>query len=279
MTAWFDSDLDGITFDELLARLASKDEVAGLLQIGSASSGSFSAASDYDLILVLRDDSPRLDTIATWIDGHLTEINCKTIGQMEELARTPGLRDITEAGALVNMIRAARVVFDSEGRLTHLQQTLRELPPPKLPGTDDAHDWWFRVGYELAHARRYLSSDDIAYRLTVEVRLLFSMHHVFMAYFAVRGIPWRGDKEAVKHLQAQDAAFLDAFLSFTREADVALKMKLYEDLAVKALAPVGEPWPKGATMVEFGGIFDNETRNRPSVAEAKAFWQRLIEAS
>jgi len=105
--------------------------------------------------------------------------------------------------------------------------------------------------------------------------MLYGIHGVFMAYFAASGIPWRGDREAVKYLQAQDSDFLEALLACMREVDVDRKLELYDALAGQALAPVGEPWPHGSTMVELGDIFANG-QERINVEEAKAFWQRLI---
>jgi hypothetical protein len=275
MTAWHDPTLQGLTFEVFLERLAGNADVEGLLLFGSSQSDAFSSASDYDLIIVLADGSPGFNTIGTWVDGHLTEINCKRLGELEALGSLSGVRDISEAGSLVNQIRIARIAFDRTGRLAFLQERLRELPAPTPPGKDEAYDWWFRVGYNLAHAKRYLSSEDPAYRLTAEVRMLYGIHGVFMAYFAARGIPWRGDKEAVKYLQAQDSAFLDSLLACMREVDADRKLALYEALAREALASVGEPWPAGTTMVELGDIFA-DGQDRTSVDEARAFWQQLI---
>jgi len=87
MTAWPDPALNGLTFDVLLARLTANDDVEGLLLFGSSQGDAFSHASDYDLIVVFADASPAFNTIATWVDGHLTEINCKRLGDLEAWVR------------------------------------------------------------------------------------------------------------------------------------------------------------------------------------------------
>ena len=279
MTSSFLSEMDAMTFDDLLARLASKDDVEGLLLLGSIGSAAFSAASDYDLILVLREGCPAIDTVVTWVDGHLTEINCKTIDVLEDLANVTGLRDITSTGVLVSELRVARIAFDRDGRVSELQSRLRLMAAPTLPGEREAYDWWFRIGYSLAHEQRYLSADDATYRLTAEVRLLYGVHDALMAYLAVRGVPWRTDKEAVKYLQTNDLDFLNLLLNCMREPEVSRKIEIYEQLARRALAPVGEPWPRGTTMIELGQVFgEDDGSERSSVAEAQLFWQRLVSA-
>lgn len=96
-------------------------------------------------------------------------------------------------------------------------------------------------------------------------------------YFTVRGLPWRGEKPAIRHLAAHDPGFLDRLRRCLAEPD-RRKVHHYEELARLALAPVGGLWPVGTTVVAPGAGWGAGPGASPggTAADALAFWDSLL---
>lgn len=118
-----------MTLDAVLARLAAREAVDGILLLGSTATGALTPASDYDLLLVFADLPAPLRLVNTWIDGRLTEVYCTTARAVERIVADPaGWPDASEEGAIVNWLRAGRVAHDRAGRLGRAQETARAAP-------------------------------------------------------------------------------------------------------------------------------------------------------
>lgn len=96
---------------------------------------------------------------------------------------------------------------------------------------------------------------------------------MLVAYFQLRGLPWRGEKEAIRYLAAQDPEFLRTFEAYTDATDRAGRLHAYERLAALAVAPCGGLWPDGVTALQFDGVTDPSIE---MVQDALAFWEDLL---
>ncbi|HEX8906187.1 MAG TPA: hypothetical protein VF771_15165, partial [Longimicrobiaceae bacterium] len=115
------------------------------------------------------------------------------------------------------------------GRLAGAQALTRAVPPPEVASARAIYDAWLTVGYNVAHARRYLLSVDPVAREAVDVRLLYSLMEVVGHYFTVRRVPWRGEKPALRYLMRHDPGYLDRLRRCLVEADRQRKVELYEE--------------------------------------------------
>lgn len=100
-----------------------------------------------------------------------------------------------------------------------------------------------------------------------------------MAYFTARGLPWRGEKEAIRYWMASDPAYLAQFRECLAETDRARKVARYEELARVTLAPVGALWERGTAMVGAGrgwGMGPDAPKSANDIEDANAFWHALI---
>jgi hypothetical protein len=70
---------------------------------------------------------------------------------------------------------------------------------------------------------------------------------LWFGYFAIRGLPWPGDKAAMRALEAQDPGYLVLFRQFIAQSRRAEKARRYAELAALAAAPLGGLWPPGWT--------------------------------
>lgn len=268
-----------MTLDAVLARLAAREAVDGILLLGSTATGALTPASDYDLLLVFADLPAPLRLVNTWVDGRLTEVYCTTAQAVERIVADPaGWPDASEEGAIVTWLWTGHVAHDRAGRLGRAQETARAAPPPALADEREIVGAWRKIGYNVAQMRRYLASDDPVSGLAVDLRLLYSLMEVVAHYFTVRGLPWRGEKPAIRHLAAHDPAFLERLRRCLAEPDRRRKAHHYEELARLALAPVGEPWQPGTTVVAPGAGWGAGPGATPAgtAADALAFWDGLL---
>ncbi len=269
---------DTLTLNAFVTRLATRTVVDGILFMGSTGADKLTPTSDYDLLLILANDPAAPRMVVTWVDGHLTEIYCTPIIALARIVAQPtAWREGSDEGAVINWLRDGRIVHDRAGRLADAQAVARAAPPLAVAAPEGAYWAWGTLGYNVAQAKRYLTSDDPVYREVVDFRLLYSLAETMKAYFTVRGLPWRGEKEAILHWTAHDPAYLARFRACFAETDRVRKVAHYEELARLTLAPVGELWATGTAMVGAGtGWGAGPDALRGPIEEANAFWQELV---
>lgn len=267
-----------LALDAFTARLATRTAVDGILLMGSTGSGRRNAASDYDLLLILADDPAAPRMVVTWVDEQFTEIYCTPISALARITADPtAWLDGSDQGAVIRWLRDGRIIHDRAGRLANAQAVARAAPPLAVAAPEGPYWAWGTLGYNVAQAKRYLSSDDPVYQEVVDFRLLFGLAEVMTAYFTVRGLPWQGEKEAILYWTAHDPAFLAQFRACLAEVDRGRKVAGYEQLARLTLAPVGELWARGTAMVGAGtGWGAGPDRLEGSIEDANAFWQALV---
>ena len=273
------AETNAMTLEAVLARLAAHDAVNGILLMGSTGTGNLAPTSDYDLLLVLAELPVPMRMVTTWVDGRLTEVYCTTVRAVERIIAEPdGWSEVSEDGAIVNWLRAGRVAYDRAGRLRRAQEVARDAPPPALPGERELYAAWLKAGYNVLQTRRKLMSDDPAYQLAVDYRLLvYGLGELWPTYFFARGLPWRGEVEASRYFADHDPDYLARFWACAAEPDREHRLKLYEELVGLTFAPVGEPWAAGTTAVSLGPGFADAAPEPPgAVEDALAFWQGLI---
>lgn len=260
----------------VLDRLKQRDEVDGIILAGSTSGDALTPHSDYDIIVMLNTIPGPINVAYTTIDGRLADIVFVTTEDAQSALDLQPLSEYDRRGHLFYWLRTGEIVFD---RLSLLAQ-LRALPWSEdwinITSHEDIYRTWFRINYNLKHAQRMVTSGDPVYLMALDVRLLYSLLEVWMAYFRLRRIAWRGEKSAVRYLQEHDPEFLAQFQEALHTADRARKVTLYAALAARALESTGPIWPDNATAVDFHGNqpFDAATDYLP----AQHFWNRLVSA-
>ncbi len=258
----------------VVARLAARPEVDGLVAIGSTARAALTAASDYDLIVVLNAAPVALNVAVTVVAQRLTDIIFVRADELAAL-RGPAERGVAAqwgAAQLRRWLRAGEILFDRAGALQAAQANA--LATAEAAGSDaERYGAWFSVNYNRLQTRRMLGVDDPVYQTAVDLRLLFSLHDVWRYYFVARGLAVYGEKEQARHLAAHDPGFLSLFQQCLAETGRAAKFGLYEQLAAVAVAPLGGLWESDVTAVmpSAGAAWEADT-----AARALDFWQRLV---
>jgi len=267
-----------VTLDAVIAHLAARDVVEGLVQMGTTGTAALTRTSDYDLLLILALPAAPVRMVTTRIDGHFTEVYCTTVRTLARIAADPAnWPDASAEGAIVRWLQTGRIVHDRAGRLARARAAVVTLPPAS-PTERDVRAAWATIGYNLAVIERYMASDDPIAQEAVDWRLLYSLSELATHYFTVRRLPWRGEKAALRSLAREDPDFLDRFRHCLAETDRRRKVEHFAELARRVLAPVGGPWRTGMVVAAPGPGFGALAGSEPvGTAEAAlAFWQNLI---
>jgi predicted nucleotidyltransferase len=270
---------DQTTLETFVRRLAMNNSVIGILLMGSTGTENLTPTSDYDVLVAFDSLPVPLRIIQTWVDGRLTEVYCTTLDALKKIvgSETPWLAE-SEQGVVVEWLRTYRIVHDPRGHMQALQADARAAPPPLPPNDQQVYHAWRKIGYNVAHMRRYLASTDLLTQEVVDWRMLYSLFEVLAGYFTVRRLPWRGEKAALRYLEAHDPAYLAQVRACLTEVDRARKVERYADLARLTLAPVGELWTEGTTIVALGANYGSSAEAPPgTVDQSLIFWQSLIE--
>jgi len=262
------------TLDELITRLAAQPVVDGVLLMGSTASTP-TPDSDYDLLLVVNEVPTPVHLVVTVVDERFTEVYVETTQQIDDLINSDRpINTHSFDGALVVWFQTGRIAFDRTGWLQRAQEQLRLNPRLVPPGDGEMYRTWFGINYNVQQTRRMLHAADRWYHQAVDFRLLYSLPEVVIGYLRVRGLPWHGEKWALRYLYANDPYFFDLFQRCITTLDRADKFALYEQMAAHALEPVGGMWSAHATAVNF----DDDAHAQPGAVDvALRWWTRLLD--
>ena len=263
-----------MTLEEVIAKLAEREAVDGVIIIGSASENTLSSVSDYDLVVVLSDMPAPLHVGLTYIDQRLADIIFFTVAEVDRLLSLAEPVDAEEwVGRLLRWLRVGRIAFDRTGRLQRAQRKVLAGQWLSPASESRVYQTWFHINYNVKQNKRMLASDDPVYQQALDMRLLYGIAEVFTGYFDLRRLPWEGEKAAIRYLAANDRGYLDLFQRCLAETDRAQRVQLYEQLAALTTAPVGGLGPDGATAIQF----KEGTELKPGTIEAAlGFWQSLF---
>ena len=271
------SSTHALTLAEVTGRLSQKEEVEGIILVGSAIKDVLTPASDYDLVIVLNESPVPLHVGVTAINGRFTDLVFHTTAQVEEfLAATKPFSFSDWTGRLVGWLEVGEILFDRDGLLQQAQAKAHSGVWIQDDPTGDAFHAWNGVNYNLAVARRLFAAEDPLYLQTLDLRMaLYAPADLFFNYFRARSLRWDGDKWAIRYLNEHDPDYLILFRRFLSEQDRAQKFRLYEQLAVRALEPVSDLWAEGDTVI----MPDTEVVTAEIEQQALDFWESLIRSS
>lgn len=268
-SARFTSDLSEEEFVRLLTLASEVDSVAiG----GSGGSETLNPVSDFDILVVLADAEIVPECVLTTVGRRNTEVYFVTtdvIDDIFECADQIAYRSMH--WGVADRIRGGRVVHDRHGRLERAQVAIQSGFNP-TPDDRLAYGAWFNTNYDLWQTRRMLRSDDPVYLTAVDYRLLQGLSDLLPTYFTARRLPWRGEKDAIRYLEAHNPEYLASFCKCLSEGQRTRRFDLYAGLLRQALFPLGGLWPHDATVASIPG-------EPATVPAALQFWERLMFAS
>ncbi len=249
-----DAPTAGAPLQEVLDRLAARTLVDGVLVMGSAATvtDGLTPWSDYDLLVVLEQPAPPLWLVLTLVDHRLTEVYFTPAAALEQLPAGERLPDGLETlrFALSTWLQTGRIAFDRWGRLEQVRKLLASRASYGPTTEVEVYNRWVHTNYNVCQTKRMAAADDPVYQMAVNLRLIYSLADLKTDYFAVRRLPYRGEKEVVRYWMEQDPPYLRLFQAAIAAGDRSEKLALYYQLAAATLALVGGLVPEEATTVE-----------------------------
>lgn len=260
-----------LSLEEVLQRLRQQPIVDAVLLVGSTGNAAFSPESDYDLLIVLHKNPENVFKIVTTIASRLAELYFVKSSEISELLS--GDKPIPAnsfQGTVIAWAAAGTVAFDRSQKLTKLQETARRAALTEVTA-QDVYSAWYSLNYNYKQNLRYSRSHDSLHLQALSCRLLYCIYDCLTGYFALRGIAWSGEKDAIIHLEKHDSVFLTLFTSCVEETDRKKRFKLYQDLVQLTL-----PTEMGMWATDNTGVKLQNSYSERSVQQALTFWKTLI---
>jgi hypothetical protein len=227
--------------------------VDGVAEFGSRSSQDVSAASDYDLLILLTSIPMRVFQLLTTIDGRLADIVLiETEAADSLLAKGERPAAVFEA-LFARKMQTARIHYDRSDRLHRLQQLVTSPAWEAAPAASaQIRAWpgiWFWQCFGLLQIERMAESHDPVHRLAVDMLLTACLAGTWRSYFNVRALPWDGEKAALRYWMAHDASYYETVQSCLGAVDRQARLAAYRALVQQTIEPIGPILRLGETAV------------------------------
>ncbi|MBY0473362.1 nucleotidyltransferase domain-containing protein [Patescibacteria group bacterium] len=248
-------------------KLEEKDCVEAVFVAGSYGRGDQSQNSDYDLVIILRENKEQIRSVYTWIDNVFADIFIFDHTDLERLQGTPAILANSLDGMLATWLEKGHIIFDKSGLLSTLKETRSHF---KLAIPDqEKRDAWQKINYALiANTRYFHAVDDETYREALDLRLLYSVVELIGAYFTLRNIPWRGEKLAITHIREHAKDLFFSYQQFQHATTVSERFGHYEAMVGHVLTEEFKLWTKDTIVI----VKKEGTQESTSVN----FWNSLI---
>jgi hypothetical protein len=271
------SSSNNLTLDEAIGRLSQHPAVEGIVLIGSTGRNTLTAASDYDLLLILSHMPAPFTVALTWIDHRLTDVIFATKQQIEGILALDSPTHPEEwPGRILQWLQTGRIAYDRTGLLAQTQAKVQGDNWLLTLSDYDVYMAWFGLNYNVSQTRRLMAAEDPVYLIAADMRLAhYGTSDLLLRYFRIRKLRWQGEKAAVRHLSTHDPNYLTLLQQFLATGERTAKFALYEQLVAMAAAPAGGLWLSGATAIEFWPEVDFSPE---IVAQSLTFWESLLSA-
>jgi predicted nucleotidyltransferase len=261
---------NNLTLDDFLELLKNSNVVDGILLMGSSATGTMNKFSDIDITLIVKHVPEHTLGITTFVEHRFTEIYIYTVDEVKILINKNNINPDVKEGWIFNWIKDGKIVVDKSGLLEKVKEKSSTLD------LDKVSDFLIlssigKVNYNFIQNKRYFNSSSQLHLKALQVRLLYSLADVFVAYFNTRRLHWTGEKQAIKYLEQNDRVFLGLFENYQTCTKLEEKMELYENMAELALKPIGGLWKTEVVSVIAEGDFNKETLNT-----SLSYWKNLL---
>lgn len=250
----------------IIENLKKKEQVDAVFLTGSRGVTKKSY-SDIDLIIILKENTVRIESVYTWINDTFADIFFFDHNDLKEIENAPWLPTNKMIGNLFSWLKDGDIEFDKSGELTKLQSKTKEL---KIDRADKENYWW-NINYNFETNTRYFKSKDPLYHEALELRLLYSVSQLISGYFAFRDIPWRGEKNAIKYLKEKDMTFYEYFVRYSKSSVLKDKFEYYEQMVKYVFVSEYSLWSREKTYAKLKDL--NAGKDEPELVK---YWKNLI---
>lgn len=220
---------ENISLVSLVEKLKSSPRVKGVFSAGTTAT-KLTPSSDIDLIIIIDKNSEGIKSIFTTIENRFSDIFFFDIDFLNQLKTKSEVLGNNFDGMFLAWLATGKIEYDPENLLLEIKNKFKNTSLTQKISESEKRDFWVKTNYNFIANSRYYNSTDEIYHKALEFRLLYSVVELVTAYFSFRGIPWRGEKSAVKYLRQNDQNFLSAFEKYSTSNSLTEKMKFYTEM-------------------------------------------------
>lgn len=268
---------DHLSLEEVIARLAASPLVDGLAEFGSRAAGQDSPMSDYDLLVLAYGIPARVFQMVTTVGGRLADIVLVETETADALlaASDPPAPGSFEALFALKM-QTARIRYDASGRLHAVQQRAGgpEWAAQGAGGLpeSDLYAAWFWQSFGVLQLEQLAQSQDQLHLTAFDMVLASCLPGTWRSYFSIRGIPWEGEKAALRYWSEHDADYMGILHRCLEAGSRPGRLTVYRELVAQTLSPVGSVFGRGETAAILSGSHDVAA----DVQRTLKFWDSLV---
>ncbi|PIT91640.1 hypothetical protein COU12_01980 [Candidatus Jorgensenbacteria bacterium CG10_big_fil_rev_8_21_14_0_10_54_38] len=229
------------SLSNLIEKLKSSPRVKGIFSTGTTAT-KMNPSSDIDFVVVLDKNTEEIKSVYTTIENRFSDVFFFDIEFLNQLENKTEVSANNFDGMFLEWLMSGKIEHDPENLLVTLKNKIDRNPPLQSIFDSEKRDLWIKTNYNFIANSRYYNLNDELYNKALEFRLLYSVIELITAYFSFRGIPWRGEKAAVKYLEEHDSEFFSIFQKYAQSNTLDDKMNYYKDLFNKIFFGEYQKW-------------------------------------
>jgi hypothetical protein len=253
MTLSTSSVTEQLSLDETLHYLTQSPLVDGIAEFGSRTSQDASTASDYDVLVLITQLPTPVFQLITSIQGRLADVVLVETDTADTLLATGEHPTVLFDALFARKMQTARIHYDRSGRLNAVQKLVTSVAWNTTTRAPSASSrWphiWFWQSFGLLQLERMAQSHDLIHRLAVDMLLTACLAGTWRSYFDVRGLPWDGEKAALRYWMEHDVPYFQTVQRCLGAANQQERLVAYRELVQHTIQPIGPILRLGETAV------------------------------
>ena len=245
----------------VIEKLKSNSSVVGIIQYGRRTMDDMSLGGDFDLFVFMQQRPETVESLHFFVQDIPVDMNIRVLDDLSgDMPITPfdvGIMD-------------GRVIYDPTGRLAELHKDIQHKWQPDTTTISDHSRAFTRFSHR--HALDKVRHRLDTHPLFCEVLLSSNVYWLLQAYFRLRQLPFKGERDAIAWLQTHDEKVHSLLDRFFASHDLAAKLTISEELSAIVLDPIGGLWQDGEILAF--GHNDDVTGLQ---AAGKALYQSLLD--
>ena len=225
------------TIREMLDALTDNPEVLGLIEYGSAQYADEEISGDYDLIVVLKQSRPEVESLHFYIGAVPVDLNILSLEDIQDTCRATGFSTVLLEG---------RIIHDLSGRITQeidgLKQRHAEVP-------QENHNLNIAgIRHGASHILDKIRNRQGSMPTLSSYLLHQGMYWIVPQYFQVRSLEFKGDKNALEYLREHEPKIFQDIEEFYKTTQHTRQADLFQSVAKAVLKSVGGLWNKDEVL-------------------------------
>lgn len=233
---------------KIIEKLKSSEDVDAVFITGSYGTKQSKHYSDIDLVIILKENKNNIYSLYRWIDGVFADIFFFDSADLKRIESQIGKYDNPMDGVFMTWLKKADIKFDKSGTITNLKSKA-DGSEEFIVSAKEKQNFWQKINYNFIANKRYFESGDPLYHQALELRLSYSVIELICAYLALRGIAWRGEKEAVMYLKNNHSDFYGLFEKYCVSSSLDVRFGLYAEIVDLVFTDEYKKWTKDDEVI------------------------------